>query len=412
MKFDFNFEFNDFEAVALFLGFDKLDIAGTGKGFVSSDSTNFSINTDINLDYFINVVKDRLIYLSGINTNIKFSRDNQNVSFDNLFGSLSITDKRIYTGSEIKNFNADLIFNQSKLIYNASASINNMIDMEIDGKLLMKPNVQTVEVENLLVKYMDEEWSNKNNIAVDISPDYIKLIDFNLFNKNTELTGNGSVLTSGDLDLTFGVNNINGSLLTHYIQGEIDKKLNIDVDFNTTIKGTLENPIISSEFDAKDIAYNKLKLGNLFCKMNYDSSNVVFDLRFLDANDNDDKPRLLFVGTLPVYLGTKEVKSRLINNKELKIVLTSENFNLNTFGDLLPFVGIKNGVVSSDVKITGTFDNVKYAGKFELTDGLFRMKKNNLDYNANVLLNLEKQQINITKFILSNHSGVKKIRYY
>lgn len=408
MKFDFNFEFNDFEAVALFLGFDKLDIAGTGKGFVSSDSTNFSINADINLDYFINVVKERLIYMSGVNTNIKFSRDNKNVSFDNLFGSLSFTNKRIYTGSEIRNLNADLIFNQSKLIFNASASINNMIDTEIDGKLLMKPNVQTIEVENLSVKYMDEDWSNKNNIAIDISPDYIKLIDFNLFNKNTELSGNGSVLTNGDLDLTFGVNNINGSLLTHYVQGVIDKKLNLDIDFNTTVKGNMENPIINSKFEVKDIAYNKLKLGNLFCKMDYINSNMVFDMRFLDADDNYNKPRLLFAGTLPIYLGTKEVKSRLLNNNELSIALTSDNFNLGIFGELLPLVGFKNGIISSDVKISGTFDDVKYAGKFELIDGLFRMKKNNLYYNANALLNLEKQQIKITKFVVSNHGGVKK----
>lgn len=82
--------------------------------------------------------------------------------------------------------------------------------------------------------------------------------------------------------------------------------------------------------------------------------------------------------------------------------------NLGIFGELLPLVGFKNGIISSDVKISGTFDDVKYAGKFELIDGLFRMKKNNLYYNANALLNLEKQQIKITKFVVSNHGGVKK----
>ncbi|MFH0734768.1 MAG: hypothetical protein V1773_10535 [bacterium] len=409
LKFDFDFEFNDFAAVALFLGFDKLDVSGSGKGYVSNDSTNFSINTDINLDYFINVVKERIVYLSGLNANIKFSRDNQNISFDNLFGSLSITDKRLYAGSEIKNLTADLIFNQSKLIFSGSASINGIVDTEIDGNLSMKPNVQTILLENLWVKYLNEEWSNKDSILVDISTDYIKLTDFNLFNKNTGLTGNGSVLTSGNLDLKFGLNNLTGNLLSHYVQGEIDSKLNIDLDFNTTIKGTLENPIINSKLEAKNIIYNKTELGNLFCKMDYDSSSLVFDLRFLDSKNDFDNPSLLFVGNLPVYLGTKDIESRLINNKELNINLASEKFNLNAFGELLPIIGIKNGIIQSNVKITGMFNNVKYSGKFELVDGLFRMKKNNLYYNANILLNLSKQQIDIDKFLISNYGGVKKI---
>lgn len=409
VKFDFNFSFNDFEAIALVLGLDKLDIVGSGSGFVSNDSSNFSINTDINLDYFINVIKDKMVYISGLNTNFKFSRDNQNVSFDNLFGSLSITNKRIYTGSEIKNLNADLIFNQSKLIFSASANFNNMFDGELDGKLLMNPNVQTVLLERVWLKYMNKEWENVDDIAVDISPDFIKLKDFVIAHNKTSLYGSGQMLTKGDLDFIFGLKDLDGGLITHYSQGVADPKLKIDLDFETTIKGTLEEPLIESKLNANDIKYDKMNLGNLVCGLNYANSLVKFDVRFLDSEMNYNEPRLVFDGYLPIYIGSRSVESIFINDQELNIRLISKEFNLNTFGDLLPFIGIRNGVLESNVNITGTFDDVKYAGSLKLSDGFFRLKNNNLDYNANINLELSKQQIDIKKFTVSNHSGVKFI---
>ncbi len=409
MKIDFNFSFNDFETIALVMGLDKLDIVGSGSGFVSNDSSNFSINTDINLDYFINVIKEKMVYISGLNTNFKFSRDNQNVSFENLFGSLSITNKRIYTGTEIKNLNADLIFNQSKLIFSASANFNNMIDGELDGKLLMNPNVQTVLLERIWLKYMNEEWENVNDVAVDISPDYIKLKDFQIAHKKTFLYGSGQMLTAGDLDFVFGLKDLDGGLITHYSQGAADPKLKIDLDFETKIKGTLEEPLIESKLSANDIKYDKMNLGNLVCGVNYANSLVKFDVKFLDSQMNYNTPRLVFDGYLPIYLGTKSVESIFLNDKELNIRLISKGFNLNTFGDLLPLVGIRNGILESDVNITGTFEDVKYAGSLKLNDGFFRLKNNNLDYNANIDLQLSKQQIDIKKFIVSNHSGVKFI---
>jgi hypothetical protein len=62
-------------------------------------------------------------------------------------------------------------------------------------------------------------------------------------------------------------------------------------------------------------------------------------------------------------LGTKEVKSRILENEPLEIKLKSSRFNLNTIGNILPFVVIKNGLLKSNMEITGTFNSVKYGGE-------------------------------------------------
>jgi hypothetical protein len=140
-----------------------------------------------------------MLYLSGINTTFKFNRDNRKLSFDNLFGSVSFTNKRFYAGSELKNVTADLIFNQSKLIFNSTATINGMINAELDGKLIMNPNIQNLVLEYVSVKYLDEEWANNDDILIDLASNYVKIKSLNIFNDKTEINCKGKVFSDGNL---------------------------------------------------------------------------------------------------------------------------------------------------------------------------------------------------------------------
>ncbi len=341
LKFDYSFKFNDFELISTLIGSEKLDILGSGNGTVYNDSTNFSISTDLDIDYFVNMVSGNMLYLSGINTTFKFNRDNRKLSFDNLFGSVSFTNKRFYAGSELKNVTADLIFNQSKLIFNSTATINGMINAELDGKLIMNPNIQNLVLEYVSVKYLDEEWANNDDILIDLATNYVKIKSLNIFNDKTEINCKGNVFSDGKLDLSFNVLNVDGKIFSKYLLGAIDRKLNMDIDFESNITGTLEEPILVANLNGNDLRYDKTNLGNLVSNFEYNNSNFLFNFRFFE-NDGSLLPTLSFNGNFPIYLGTKEVKSRILENEPLEIKLKSSRFNLNTIGNILPFVVIKN----------------------------------------------------------------------
>ena len=407
LKFDYSFKFNDFELISTLIGSEKLDILGSGNGTVYNDSTNFSISTDLDIDYFVNMVSGNMLYLSGINTTFKFNRDNRKLSFDNLFGSVSFTNKRFYAGSELKNVTADLIFNQSKLIFNSTATINGMINAELDGKLIMNPNIQNLVLEYVSVKYLDEEWANNDDILIDLATNYVKIKSLNIFNDKTEINCKGNVFSDGKLDLSFNVLNVDGKIFSKYLLGAIDRKLNMDIDFESNITGTLEEPILVANLNGNDLRYDKTNLGNLVSNFEYNNSNFLFNFRFFE-NDGSLLPTLSFNGNFPIYLGTKEVKSRILENEPLEIKLKSSRFNLNTIGNILPFVVIKNGLLKSNMEITGTFNSVKYGGEIKLTEGLFTLKNNNLDYNANMILGFGKSGIEITECEIKNAGGVSK----
>jgi hypothetical protein len=408
LKFDYSFKFKDFQLISTLIGSEKLDILGSGKGMVYNDSTNFAITTDLDIDYFVNLVSGKMLYLSDINTNFKFNRDNRKLSFDNLFGSISFANKRFYSGSEIKNINADLIFNQSKLIFNTSALINGMIKAELEGKLLMAPKIQNIILEYLTVKYLDEEWSNNEDILIDLTKDDIKIKSLNIFAGKTELNCKGNIFSNGNLDLEFNILNIDGKLFSKYALGTVDKKLGMDIDFESKITGNLDEPILNATLNGNNLQYANKNLGNLVSTFEYKNSNFLFNFRFFE-NDESFMPTLTFNGNFPVYLGLKDVESRILQNESLEIKLTSNRFNLNTIGNILPFIVIKNGLLKSNMEISGTFNSVKYAGAIKLSDGLFTLKNNNLDYTADMELGFQKSGIEIKSCVLKNTGSVSKI---
>jgi hypothetical protein len=118
LEFNFDFLFKDFDLIAQFIKNDELDIVGSGKGKVINDSLHFEISTDIWIENLLNKRRNDILYLSDIDGNINFSRDNREVSFNKMFGTISIEGDKFYSGIELNNIAADLVFNQSKLYFN------------------------------------------------------------------------------------------------------------------------------------------------------------------------------------------------------------------------------------------------------------------------------------------------------
>ncbi len=66
--------------------------------------------------------------MSNIDANVNFSRDNREVSFNKMFGTISIEGDKFYSGIELNNIAADLVFNQSKLFFNTSLTFEDYLD--------------------------------------------------------------------------------------------------------------------------------------------------------------------------------------------------------------------------------------------------------------------------------------------
>ncbi len=407
ISFDFDFKFKDFELIAMLMENEKLDITGFGNGNISNKGNNFSLSTELNLDYMVMMNKGRTIYLSDFVADFNFTRDNRFNSFDKLFGSASLTGKRLYFGSNVKAINADVTFNQSKLFYNASVNYDDLINAEVEGIILMTPIEQQFRISNLDVKYQGLSWTNRDTIKAFFNPNYFKIAQCNIAHDSSVVSLSGIIEASGSQDIDINANKISGEVIEKYLFGFSESHLLATGSLASKINGKFDNPKMQIDFALDNLQYDVSKLGNLKGSLNYSEKNLLMDFVFLDSLSNKSKPLIVLNGNLPIDLSFATVNQRILEDKPVNMLLRSNNFNVSQLGRIIPTIIDQSGVIKGNVEISGTFNKPLYTGYLSLTDGLFRFKFNNLLYKCGAKLSFEDKGIVVDSMIVSNFDDTK-----
>ena len=407
LKFNYDFKFKDFKLIAMLLGNDQLDISGNGSGIIKNENGNFSISNEMKLDYLVMMQNKSTVYISDLDSEINFTRDNSSLSFDKLFGTASITGKRFYSGSNIKSISADIAFNQSKLFFNGSANIEDKIFTEADGIINITPNEQLLYFNKLSATYDGIEWSNKDTVKILFNPDFFKILQCTVQHDTSVISLSGIIEKSGNQSLNISASRISGNLLERYLLGYKDNQLIANGSLNGKIEGRFENPIINILLELKDLQVSSTKLGSIKGSFNYSDKKLAVDFTFLDLNANEQNPLFSLKGSLPIDLSLSTVDNRLFENEPLSIKLQSANFDLGSLRRLIPGITDQKGILTADVDFNGSLNNPVYKGYVNLTDGRFKLIYNNLDYNCSAKIHFENQEMKLDNFILSNAGDSK-----
>ncbi len=409
INFDFNFEFKDLELLALFTNLEKLDIEGKGYGTVKNSAENFSVSTNFFLDYFLNKNNDNIVYFSDADIKLHFSRDNQVLAFDKLFGSLSIEGKHIYAGADLKNATIDLIFNQSKLFYSLAAEAQEEIYAEAEGELLMEAKQQKISVENLWVNYKNTDWENEETFYITIADTFVSLDNIVLVNEDASISVNGTMSQNGKQNITIKLNRLPGRTFSRYIFEHNYQYFDADINLIAEIKGTPESPLVSFKYNMKDINYRNINFGSLIANFDYENKLLKLNTSFIDSTGNFDNPLFLMQGYIPVDLSFGEVENRFPDSTEMNIQINSDNFKLAPLENLITPIKKLSGVFLADILINGTFDKPRFSGFAKLDKCNFTVKATNLQYNLNGKFDFRDEEIAVNDIVLKNAGFSKKI---
>jgi autotransporter translocation and assembly factor TamB len=407
LKFDYDFKLKDFELIAMLMGNDRLDISGSGKGSVSNLGNNFSISTDLKIDYMIMTQNAQTVYLSDINTKFNLTRDNRSFLFDKLFGSASITGKRLYSGSNIKNFSTDLEFNQSKVFFNVAANIEDLIIVDGEGTINISPHEQQLSIDQLSFNYDGIEWTNRDTIKVMFNPDYIKIVRCTLQKDTTTVSLSGVIESSGKQKLNVEASKISGDILSKYLFEIKNNQLTANGTLTGAIEGEFQNPVINSNFSVNNFSFAGSKLGYIKGSFNYIDKQLKTDFSYFDPAVNNGQTLLNFNGAIPVDLTFGSVEKRFIDDGNLWLQLKSDKFNLNALGNLVPAISDQNGILNADISVSGSFNKPVYNGYLTLHNGNFRSTYNNLMYKSGVKLSFGKNEITVDSMVVSNAGDSK-----
>lgn len=415
LKFDFEFNFKDFALITELIGYDRFDIMGSGKGSVINSPPNFSINSNLDLDYIVFIDQNSTLYISDVKTDLNFVRDNQHATFDKLSGTAQLTGRRFYSGTYIKDIFADLRFNESRLFFNASANFEDMVKASAEGYILMRPIEQQIRIGKIKADYEGLLWSNKDTIEVFFNPYRFNIANCAIYNDTSSISIKGTIENSGAQNLVLQANNISGRILSRYLIGKDDFKLRADADLKAIISGDFEDPYINTSIKLNNLKYGNHKLGFLDGTIRYNNKVVTTDIKFVDSTYNISKPLLTLNGTIPIDLSFATVENRMINTKEMNLKLTSKDFDIRTFANLIPNIADQKGNLLTDLAITGTLEKPVFAGYFGLQNGYFRSTNTNLPYRCDLNLNFSQQGLIIDSLVVANAGGTRypgKIKGY
>jgi hypothetical protein len=405
LKFNYDFKFKDFALISELLGYERLDIIGSGIGSITNSPPHFSIDTKLDLNYFIFMQDGSTIYLSDVNTDLKFTRDNNEISFEKLLGKASLKGKRFYSTGNIRNILANFVFDKGVLQFKASAEIEELIKAEANGTILMTPVEQQIKFDKLAIDYNNIIWSNKDAVEIFFNPYRFNIANCKLYHDTSFVSIKGIIESSGDQNLVLQATNLSGRILGKYLFGIDDYEFKADADIKATISGGFDDPYINTSIKLNNLAYGRFKLGFLNGSIKYLNKKVISDIVFVDSTQNASKPLLTLSGTIPIDLSFESVENRFPETEEMNLRLFSKDFNVRTLTNLLPSISEQRGNLLTDLQISGNLDNPKYSGYFIIRDGYFKAKNTNLPYSCGLKVKFENEGMLIDSLIIANAGG-------
>lgn len=397
----YRMEIKDFALVSLVTGFDQIDIDGIVSGRVSNNNKIFFSSILVDFEKLKLLTGSNIMYASNIYLDLDLGRENDSISFDNLTMNLKLTTDRVFSGNDLKNINIGMGLKSSVLNYSVAAEMDTTLKTELVGITDMSGNQFRFEISRLWADYMNFIWQNEGTMKGTYTRDYFIIDKFTLARNGSRINLSGSLYSDGKENLKLSVENLHTDML-NFLAGMDPNALSGTVNLEMLMNGYLHAPVIDLTLNMDSLAARNVKLGFLRSKMHYDNKLLITDIKFLDSTFNVNEPSLALEGRIPVDLSLVGAKERVIQGQPINVELRSNNFFLSTFAPFVPVVANLNGKLISDIKISGTTDNIDYAGNIRITEGSFHSTFNNMPYEMELNISLAQEQITIENLTLMN----------
>ncbi len=401
----YNLVITDFGLISLFTGIDQIGMDGNITGNIKNSNNLFEISTNLNFNSLRLISPENITYISDMNLELKLQRENDPVAFENLAAEAKLTAKRIFSGTDIKNAFLYADLKENKFNFEVSSDVDTSMKALISGNVDLTNNEYAIAVDTFSLDYLGFTLVNDSTWIANYNKDLFEIEKLTI--KQDTGAGYvdlaGSIYGDGKEDLKLQVKNINAELINKL--AGLENNLKADFNLEVILKGYLHDPEIKLNLNINDIAVDERQFGFLEAKADYDNKRLNANVVFLDSAYNTNKPKLSLNAFVPIDLGFVGVENRSVEGEEISVELKSEEFFLNTFGELIPSVNNLTGIMEADVKITGTLENTNYSGTLALQDVRFFAEQNNLPYSLNLETTFRDQTILINEMTLANAGG-------
>ncbi len=396
------------ESLNISFGKTDIEIDGQINGYLNLVNNSLALNLNTDLDYLKFWNQEDVYFL--INSNLKGDISNNIGSSynDNIEASINFSCDRLYASGNFYDLSSKIIFKDEELLLSFDGKYEKDIQAKLQSKISTFDDKLNFNIQSVDIKYNDFEVKNTENILLSYYEDTIGFDSFKLNVGDAKLNVVGKVgLMDGDHEAIITLDSLSGQkIITDLLGIYSPKKLQADINMKGIIQGNLLDPKFSITSSAKNMKFGGNNLGSLYSEFKYFNNTLNTDIKILDSTQNSDKPLLLVYGFIPIELSSS--KDSIDNfNKLVSLQIESDEFDLSLLEDVLPYIQFKKGKLETEIDISGTLSDPIAVGYFSINKALFKVTKNNLDYDFNAKVWVDDEDITIESIKLSNVANTK-----
>lgn len=395
------------ESVQIALGKNNLELDGLISGEMSNKEQQLLINMNSDFEY-LKFWNDSDVYFL-INASVDFNLGNDLTSLENSYlnAGFKITADRIYAGGNLYNLKADVDIIDNKVAAKIKTDFENNLKLDLSADLKVDDKELNLEIPSLQVLYNSFEIKNSGLVQLSYGNNTINFDRFLLDVAGAELSITGDAGFEGDHEAKISLEALEGaSVIEGLLSTKYERKIQSDINLTGTLKGNLSDPDFEINASVENITYGSNNFGSLFSVFNYNDNSLNSDIRLLDSTLNYNKPALIINGFIPLNLSASADSTKRLD-RSIDLSIESDEFDLSTLKNLIPYVQFSKGKLETEIDLSGTLSNPIAIGYFSINDASFKVTNNNLDYDLHTKVWIDDEDVTIETIELKNSFGTK-----
>lgn len=215
-----------------------------------------------------------------------------------------------------------------------------------------------------------------------------------------KILGTGVADLNGEINLEFGGNNLDASLLTALMDRPIEVKGNLS--FLVQATGTAEKPIVSASLNVSPGIIENVTFDNFYGLFSMKEDQFSIDQLFIEK----DVYKMSAYGTVPVDL-LRAKENRKNPNAQMDVVLRFDNADLSIIPSVFGTqVDWGMGETKGNLNVKGTLEKPSLYGEVKILDGALKFKqlRNPLE-KINLSVVFDNDKITLDKFNANMGNG-------
>lgn len=403
---DYLVDFKDFLTISFNSTKIELDGSISGQLLAREDSIAFLSTLDIN--YFQYWNNSDLYFLTRTKFDVELLNRVQEGLIEDFSAFLFFRSNRLYAGSNFYDLGFKTRLTNDSVLIDFNSKFEDNLEFRLSSQLEVDDQLEQLiaVIDSVRISYNDLQIRNNEQIVIGYDNSNIDFKRFVLALSGGifDLSGTLGFDDAGTLNIV--ANDIQWREIGREVLGiDDDSNFDSEISLNGTVNGTVSDFNLKMNLSLNDLIYQEKHLGTLTSEFSLADNELYTDIRFIDSLRTFESPKLTIFGTVPIDMSNEDNKND--SRSELNIKIISDNFDLSSLGNVVPFVDDLTGNFNTDIRITGNLDNPALNGSLNIKNSSFTAEQNNLRYNFETSVIFSREIIQIEKLQISNTIGTK-----